>query len=891
MVFRHASLCFFLTALVCSTASAVDPETSTERIQTLRARTKDKNLNAALDGALFMLDVSKRIERGYPAQAAQWRARFERYLKDIETGQNPYDKEGGNIAMRGYHSHASTIGQGYSVYLPPGYDPKKKYPLMITLHGGSSNGNLFLGVVLGNNMNWKKYPQYLWDEFKPRYSPDWIVVAPDGYGQVLWRWMGEQDVLDVLDDVQSNYSVDPQRIVLAGLSNGGVGAYSIGMRHAWRFSAVVCMAGAPTWEQYTGGKANSDELAAMRAISSKALAENFYNTKALLFHGRTDTGPMKPGFVFDFENYLKEQKIPHQMTWFDAGHDILYMAMKHGKIFNQLESIHRNPKPHDVHVVTSDLRAARQHWLSITRFLDWPAIAKIHATTKDTSININTEKVAAFIMHMIDVPIAQHAKLTITIDKAKVFDGAPKDLGENPEFYNDGERWMLKRSGSSPQKSEKRIGLSGPITDAYREAMLHVYGTLDAKNTAALKAAAQKGAKGWPLWLWNYQQRVIADTELTAELAKSHHLVLYGTPHSNSVLERIQNKLPIRFDNQTLMAGTKRYNTPTVGARFIYPNPEAPGRYVIAQLGLTHQAVDAGHRLPDFVPDYVIYDAGSLRARPRLILGTKPLDSGYFNDQWQLTSRRIAVEQVPNNTDDTSFAPIDRITNNQPHLDVRDEALVIARIVANRVKGFRKYREEIPHSIWREAPETKWQVRPSSECMTQLEALNIDSDAPQEQLATPVPTPRIVKKVVSGIRYVSLHSDREVMLACEMLVRLEVLARVLRKYGITQVGVLSSYRDKPFTSFHTFGLGLDLAYFKTKTDKLIVKEDFIVSPDKATCPAPTYASEKANTLAQLACDLFESRAFSSVLTPNYNEGHRDHFHLDARPNDARLYVR
>ena len=48
--------------------------------------------------------------------------------------------------------------------------------------------------------------------------------------------------LDVIDDVTRHYSVDEDRIVLGGLSNGGVGAYAIGTRHAWRFSAVTLAA-------------------------------------------------------------------------------------------------------------------------------------------------------------------------------------------------------------------------------------------------------------------------------------------------------------------------------------------------------------------------------------------------------------------------------------------------------------------------------------------------------------------------------------------------------------------------------------------------------------------------------------------------------------------------
>ena len=86
--------------------------------------------------------------------------------------------------------------------------------------------------VPANNMSWEHYSEFLWDEFTPRWSPNVIVVAPDGFGQVLWRWMGEADVLGVIDDVSRHYNVDADRVILAGLSNGGLGAYAIGTGRA-----------------------------------------------------------------------------------------------------------------------------------------------------------------------------------------------------------------------------------------------------------------------------------------------------------------------------------------------------------------------------------------------------------------------------------------------------------------------------------------------------------------------------------------------------------------------------------------------------------------------------------------------------------------------------------
>jgi hypothetical protein len=58
-----------------------------------------------------------------------------------------------------------------------------------------------------------------------------------------------------------------------------------------------------------------------------------------------------------------------------------------------------------------------------------------------------------------------------------------------------------------------------------------------------------------------------------------------------------------------------------------------------------------------------------------------------------------------------------------------------------------------------------------------------------------------------------------------------------------------------------------------------------------TCDAPRPATQRARALLDITCRLAKSRAFSTVLTPNYNDGHRDHIHLDIRPDDPRVFLR
>jgi hypothetical protein len=446
--------------------------------------------------------------------------------------------------------------------------------------------------------------------------------------------MGEQDVLDVIADIQRNYNVDPGRIVLSGLSNGGMGAYAIGTRHAHRFSVVQAMAGAPSWRMYAGEASVSEpEATLMRAVSAYDLAENWFNTDFRYYHGTVDPGPMRPAFVHTLDAHVEAQGIPHRAKWYEAGHDLLYLVHRHGSAYSEFENLRRPLRPSEVHVVSGDYRAARQHWLEITRFERYPEQARLVGKVASDAIELSSQNVRAFALDLRDAPPTGET-LTLRIDGGTLALGARAALGHRLHLVKAEGGW---RAGFPQEQGlAKRPGSSGPLTDAYFERMVHVYGTQHAEHTAELKKLAEKGARGWPLWLWTVEQEVVKDSDVTPELARSAHLVLYGTPGDNAVLDRLMDRLPIRIERDAVTLGAKRFAGSGVGTRFIYPNPEAPDRYVIVQGGPSMDGVRRGHNLPDFVPDYVVYDGNSASVRPRLVPAKAPLARGFFDNNWQL---------------------------------------------------------------------------------------------------------------------------------------------------------------------------------------------------------------------------------------------------------------
>ena len=908
-------------------------DTLRAEIERVRA-TKPAGLDdSVFDSIAYQLDVSDRIAKDFGPQAQVWRARAAAWLKTASAGKDPVANARGQIIMRSYNSAISRTRQGYGVYVPKNYDPARAYPVMLVLHGGSANGNLFLGVVLGNNMNWKEYDKHLWDEFSPRFEPDWIVVAPDGFGQVMWRFMGEQDVLDVLADVQKHYHVDDNRAVLCGLSNGGVGAYTLGMRHAWRFSAVLAIAGAPSWLKYAGGKIDPLQAEALHPLSAMSLAENAINTDFRYYHGHSDPGPMRPAYVAEFSQHIATLGVPYKEKWFDAGHDLLYLVHRHGKIFEELTNVVRNPHPKEVRVVTGDYRANRQHWISVTRIERLPELARVRAVADGERITLETRNTRAVSIAWRDAPLAGGDRLTVSIDGREVYSAARSAAASPLLAMREGDGWRLGAPAAAPNKLEKVAGSAGPITDAYFGSLVHVYGTRDPALAPQLKHSAERGARGWPLWLWRVDQAVMADTEVTPEVMRRSDLVLYGTPGSNSLLDRAAPNLPIKIESDAIVAGDQRWSGPGVGTKFIYPSPLAQGRYVVVQAGPSIDGVNGAHNLPDFLPDYVIYDAKTTRSRPRLLFSdaTKPLALGYFDAHWQLdpTHTQAALlrqRPAPQVSADargkpTSKAQAPKINEgNGPESadhDIPKSRLAVpecpplppapvqfstaedtqagkaAREIARRVGQFTNYRGKIPGATWAIDPTSVWSIREQDTCLAQLAEQGVKVELWPGSLPTPVATPVKLQAAVSGVAFRFMHAAAGVVISCELAARLVDIAKVVQNHGVHTVYVLSAYRDHPFPSFHTLGLALDLSRFDTANGALTVKTDFVIDHNHETCDknAGSALGDKARTLREIACDLAASHRFSSVLTPNYNAGHRDHFHVDVRPDDPRLFLR
>ena len=114
-----------------------------------------------------------------------------------------------------HHGNEPGSRGGFSLYVPEYYTQSRAWPLVVALHGGSGNGRAFL-----------------WSWLRDARSFGALLLTPTATGST-WALMGEDNdtpnVMRFLKTVRSRWNVDPRRLLLTGMSDGGTFCYVSGL--------------------------------------------------------------------------------------------------------------------------------------------------------------------------------------------------------------------------------------------------------------------------------------------------------------------------------------------------------------------------------------------------------------------------------------------------------------------------------------------------------------------------------------------------------------------------------------------------------------------------------------------------------------------------------------
>lgn len=177
-----------------------------------------------------------------------------------------------------------TIGYQYLLHLPEGYDAgaERVWPLLVFLHGSGERGADPWRVA-------KHGPPKLLSAAAPApkdetpeaaarraeaarlLATQFIVVSPQC---PAGTWWDDDAVLALADEIAAKHKVDSRRVYLAGLSMGGYGTWSAGLKQLKRFAAIVPICG--------GGQ----RVDVMRAAREQKVA--LQSLGIWVFHGAKD---------------------------------------------------------------------------------------------------------------------------------------------------------------------------------------------------------------------------------------------------------------------------------------------------------------------------------------------------------------------------------------------------------------------------------------------------------------------------------------------------------------------------------------------------------------------------------------------------------------------------
>jgi beta-glucosidase len=515
-----------------------------------------------------------------------------------------------------FFSNVDDTEQPYGLYLPPGYDSRKAYPLVISLHGAGSNHRLNLRRVFGKSNTDGETDVEASRYFPPWEDVDYIVASPYARGTMGYQGVAEKDVLDVLADVKRRFSIDENRVYLTGLSMGGGGTYWIGLTHPDLWAAIAPVCPAPP-------------------EGTAEFAPNALHIPVHVFQGGADP-VVQPQGTRQWVERLEQLGTKVEYTEYPGvGHDSWVNAYADGQIFKWFDQFRRDPYPDRVRFATDRYEYDGAYWVRLDALL--PGLpANIDAVfTAPNTLEITTVGLEGFTLRLAGHPrVTRRHALEVTIDGQQ----ATVPAADSASFSRREGIWAP--TAFARPSLAKRQGLEGPMREVFSGRHVYVYGTADNPSQTELTArrAQAERAADWSRYRGEFMgrvmvfPRVLADREVRPSDLEDANLVLFGTPTTNSLLAQFAERLPMHLSDGATADYGLLYAFP-VDERYVlvsegrpwWDDPDVPGAGAL--FGNSIPALQLANR-----QDYLLFNAAN----------GYTVTEGRFDGSWHLPRRQAA---------------------------------------------------------------------------------------------------------------------------------------------------------------------------------------------------------------------------------------------------------
>ncbi len=620
-------------------------ELNPDQIQTLEVRLQKlsqdfsdvKQHSRAADADIFLKAVRYAIEfhewygKNSDEDLKKATALLEEAAKRIsflKKNQTPW-MDGSGQKIVGFYSKIDDSAQPYGVEVPESLafgTGQSSAPMWIWLHGrGDTDTDMY---YVFNRLNAKKPGQ-----FQPKAT---IVIHPFGRYCNGWKSAGETDVFEARDDAIARFNIDRKRIALAGFSMGGAGAWHIGAHFADQWACVHTGAGFVDVKRYQKVAPEKMppwyEQRLWGVYDVPNYARNFLNVPLICYSGEID--PQRDSAEYMAEVLDKEGLRPPHLIGPGMGHKYHPEVIKdvQSRIEKAVES-GNDSLPKKVTLQTRTLAYSRAHWLQILGMREPWEDTRAEANWDDAKneIQVKTKNVSALTIQLPALP-----KLpTVWVDGVEAL----------PKINDRVASWLWNvEERHSTDDLVKRPMLQGPIDDGFKSRFVVVLPDRVPDGTASDKWTRIEASHFLNRWrsLMRGDAIVRKANEITEKDIQDCNLVLWGTPNTNSLMQKILDSKSlsqvVTWNDQVVKIGGQHGPSGSSVPVLCYPNPLNQSRYMILNSGLTFREVhDKTNSLQNpKLPDWAILD---ITEAPSVESAGKVIAADFFDSQWKVQPR------------------------------------------------------------------------------------------------------------------------------------------------------------------------------------------------------------------------------------------------------------
>jgi len=372
---------------------------------TLRAlREDDKDKRQAIVAQLRKLDL----------------AAVEKAVRSPSRG--PATIETGKVVERQSRSDFDGEAFKYSLHLPDRYDPARRWPLIVSLHGTNQAGDPKAGTT--------------WIDMWLRCAAareKCVILSPTTVRHTWNTRAGHSYVLTALRETMEELNIDPDRIYLDGMSMGAGGTFRLAEHHPDRWAAIAPRCNLPDIRQ----KKDKSFIT--------MLAENYHGVPVYWVVGAKDqkisielARAAKPEI-----EAAKGELVYHEYP--EGGHE--WSLEKDDDVFEWYGKHARNPYPEELVYKSYEKIFGRAWWIEVTKRNEPQPVIMVHldmnaqeserrgeyrppvlvrAKRKGNTIEITCEEAKELRVWLDDAMVDLDKPVTIAVNGKKLHEGVVK---------------------------------------------------------------------------------------------------------------------------------------------------------------------------------------------------------------------------------------------------------------------------------------------------------------------------------------------------------------------------------------------------------------------------------------------------------------------------------